>query len=124
MFLSISFSKKLITLSMVLAGLVQMYSCENNKTSKTEAETVSQNDDQLIKKYNLDKIKLPAGFKISVYAEVKKARSLCISPNGTVFAGSDGSNKVVAITDENHDGKADKIYVVASGLSAPNGVAF
>ena len=49
---------------------------------------------------------------------------MCVSPNGTVFVGSEGSNKVLAITDENHDGKADKVYVVASGLSTPNGVAF
>ncbi|HEX7457264.1 MAG TPA: PQQ-dependent sugar dehydrogenase, partial [Ginsengibacter sp.] len=33
-------------------------------------------------------------------------------------------DKVYAITDENHDGKADKVYVVASGLNVPNGVAF
>lgn len=124
MFLSTSAFKKLITISIVLGFVAQMYSCENNKASGTVAETVSQNDDKLFKKYNLDKIKLPPGFKINVYAEVEKARSLCVSPNGTVFVGSDGSNKVVAITDANHDGKADKIYVVASGLSAPNGVAF
>ena len=35
----------------------------------------------------LDKVKLPAGFKIEVFAEVDNARSLAISPSGTVFVG-------------------------------------
>lgn len=126
MLLSISSLKKFGVVSIALVCIAQMCGCNNNKTSttKTEAVTLSQNDDSLFKKYHLDKIQLPAGFKISVYAEAEKARSLCVSPNGTVFVGTKG-DKVFAITDENHDGKADKIYVVASGLNtAPNGVAF
>ena len=91
---------------------------------KKEAVAIPQNNDSAFKKYNLDKIKLPPGFKISVYAEVEKARSMCVSPAGTLFVGTRGGDKVVAITDENHDGKADKAYVVASGLNTPNGVAF
>ena len=126
MLFSISSLRKLTVVTIGLVSIVQMCSCDNNKTSgtKTEAVTVSQNDDQLFKKYNLDKIKLPQGFKISVYAEADKARSMCVSPNGTLFVGTRGGDKVLAITDENHDGKADKVYVVASGLNTPNGVAF
>ncbi|MGH2647137.1 MAG: PQQ-dependent sugar dehydrogenase, partial [Ginsengibacter sp.] len=45
------------------------------------------------------------------------------SPSGTVFVGT-RENKVYAITDANHDGKADKVYMIASGLNTPNGVAF
>ena len=102
-----------------------MSNCNNNKTEniKTGGTPVSQNTDSLFKKYDLDKIKLPAGFKIDVYAEVPDARSMCVSPNGTVFVGTRKS-RVYAITDENHDGKADKVYEIASGLNAPNGVAF
>ena len=125
MLLSISSVKKLTIVSIALVTFAQICGC-NNKTStaKTGAVTLSQNIDSLFKKYNLDKIKLPPGFKISVYAEAEKVRSLCVSPNGTIFAGTRGGDKVLAITDENHDGKADKIYVVASGLKTPNGVAF
>lgn len=108
-----------------LFALAIISSCKNNKTenTKSEATAVSQNSASLFKKYNLDKIKLPAGFKIEVYAETPDARSLCVSPNGTLFVGT-RSKKVYAITDENHDGKADKVYVIASGLNVPNGVAF
>ena len=72
----------------------------------------------------LDKIKLPAGFKIDVFAEVPNARSLALSPSGVVYVGNRDENKVYAIKDTNNDGKADKKWVVASGLKSPNGVAF
>lgn len=78
---------------------------------------------QLYKKYHLDKINLPAGFKIEVYAEVPSARSLCVSPGGTVFVGTRDS-KVYAITKNDNTGKAGKVYEIAAGLTAPSGVAF
>ena len=129
----ISSLKNLTATLLLLCGLLPMGACNNNSSEKTtdekaaanaEVKIVSQNDDELFKKYNLDKIKLPVGFSIQVYAEVEKAREMCVSPGGTVYIGNDDNNDVVAITDENHDGKADKIYSVATGLKAPNGVAF
>jgi glucose/arabinose dehydrogenase len=117
--------KRLAVISLVLIIIFSIAACNNNKTenTKTGGTPVSQNNDSLFKKYNLDNIKLPVGFKIDVYAEVPNARSLCVSPNGTLFVGT-RENKVYAVTDENHDGKADKVYEIASGLNAPNGVAF
>ena len=76
------------------------------------------------KKLPLEKIKLPPGFKIEVYAEVENARSLALSPSGVVYVGNRDGNKVYAIKDTNGDKKADKKWVVASGLRMPNGVAF
>lgn len=72
----------------------------------------------------LEKIKLPPGFKIEIYAEVENARSLALSPSGVVYVGNRDGNKVYAIKDTNGDKKADKKWVVASGLRMPNGVAF
>jgi glucose/arabinose dehydrogenase len=72
----------------------------------------------------LEKIKLPAGFKIEVFAEVDNARSLAISPSGTVFVGNRNGDKVYAVKDTDGDYKADKKWVIASGLNMPNGVAF
>ncbi len=72
----------------------------------------------------LSSIKLPKGFSISVYAEVENARSLAISPGGTVFIGNKDEDKVYAVKDTNGDGVADKKWVLASGLNQPNGVAF
>jgi len=72
----------------------------------------------------LDKIKLPKGFKISVYAEVPDARSLAMSPSGTIFVGNRDGDKVYAVKDTNGDQIADLKFIVASGLNMPNGVAF
>jgi len=72
----------------------------------------------------LSSIKLPKGFTISVYAEVENARSMAISPNGTIFVGNRNEDKVYAIKDTNGDFIADKKWVIASGLNMPNGVAF
>ena len=104
----------------VLITLVNAAGCNNPKSNRLP---VSKSGD-LFKKYNLDKIKLPQGFTISVYAEVDNARSLCLSPNGTLFVGNRKGNKVYAVVDENTDGVGDKVYTVAKGLESPNGVAF
>ncbi|HSQ44211.1 MAG TPA: PQQ-dependent sugar dehydrogenase [Ginsengibacter sp.] len=125
MHFSTPFLRRLVIISLSLIIIFSLSNCNNNKneTMKTGGTAVSQSADSLFKKYDLDNIKLPAGFKINVYAEVPDARSMCVSPNGTVFVGT-RKNKVYAITDESHDGKADKVYEIASGLHAPNGVAF
>jgi len=72
----------------------------------------------------LNTIKLPAGFKIEVFAEVQDARSMALSPSGIVYVGNKDKDKVYAVKDTNGDYKADKKWVVASGLNMPNGVAF
>jgi len=74
----------------------------------------------------LDRIKLPPGFTISIYAyPVPGARSLALSPKGALFIGTrDKSGKVYAAVDENADNAADRIYTIADGLFMPNGVAF
>ncbi len=72
----------------------------------------------------LNSIKLPAGFSVSVFAEVENARSMAISPGGTIFVGNRNEDKVYAIKDTDGDHIADKKWVIASGLNMPNGVAF
>jgi len=125
MYKLIPFIKKFTPLCIACLSAVSICGCNNNSpVTKRGALAISQNDADLFKKYRLDKVKLPAGFKIGVYVEVDKVRSMCVSPGGTLFAGTRGGDEVVAITDENHDGRADKMYVVASGLNSPNGVAF
>ena len=72
----------------------------------------------------LNSIKLPKGFSIAVYAEVEDARSMALSPSGTLFVGNKDEDKVYAVQDTDGDFKADNVYVLASGLNMPNGVAF
>lgn len=69
-------------------------------------------------------IKMPSGFSIAVYAEVPDARSMALSPSGTLFVGNKSEGNVYAVKDTNGDNIADKKWVIAKGLNMPNGVAF
>jgi glucose/arabinose dehydrogenase len=74
---------------------------------------------------HLDRIELPAGFKIRLYAtEVPNARSLTMSPSGVIFVGSRQAGKVYAVLDIDQDHVADEVIAIAEGLNMPNGVAF
>jgi glucose/arabinose dehydrogenase len=72
---------------------------------------------------NLKKIKLPAGFKISLYASnVPTARQLALGDKGTVFAGSwFGTGSIFAIVDK---GGKREVKTIIKGLTFPTGVAF
>jgi len=73
----------------------------------------------------VDLIQLPAGFHIDFYAQdVENARSMALSPNGTLFVGSRTAGRVHALVDNDGDKRADRKYVIATGLNMPNGVAF
>ena len=70
---------------------------------------------------------ITSGFSIELYAsDVRNARSMVLSPNGTLFVGSRviGVGNVYAIVDRNKDNKADEVIVIAKGLNMPNGLAF
>lgn len=71
----------------------------------------------------LEKIKMPAGFSISVYAEVAGARSMVMSPSGVLFVGTQRPGKVYAVKDSDGDNIADKKWEITSGMNNPNGVA-
>ncbi|MDB5903723.1 MAG: Glucose/arabinose dehydrogenase, beta-propeller fold [Betaproteobacteria bacterium] len=70
----------------------------------------------------LNKLKVPAGFKVEVWAEgIPEARSLALGDKGTVFVSNRNLSSVYAVTD--HGGKRE-VKEVLKGLKAPNGVAF
>jgi glucose/arabinose dehydrogenase len=69
-----------------------------------------------------DRLKLPKGFNIEVYASgIPDARSLRVGDKGTVFVANRLQDKVYAIVEK--DGKRT-VKVIASGLYKPNGIAF
>jgi glucose/arabinose dehydrogenase len=70
-------------------------------------------------------ITLPAGFEISLYApDVPNARSMTLSPNGTLFVGTRIEGNLYAILDHDQDYQADEVITLRRGLNMPNGVAF
>jgi len=71
----------------------------------------------------LDRIKLPPGFEIAVWAaDVPNARQMALSPGGTLFVGSRDEGAVYAVTSRGDRG--EKVRVIARGLDMPSGVAF
>jgi glucose/arabinose dehydrogenase len=74
------------------------------------------------KDVKLDKITLPPGFSISIYAEAPGARSMAMGPGGTLFVGTrDGF--VYAVVDAGDGTKAKEVLTLAKDLNEPNGVA-
>ena len=72
----------------------------------------------------LDRLQLPEGFKIDVYAEgIVNARSMAYSENGTLFVGTRNEGNVYALKDTDGDYRADEVITLLSGLTLPNGVA-
>src|SRR5438105_3519416 len=71
---------------------------------------------------HLERIKLPPGFQIEVFAQgVKDARSMALGEKGTLFVSTRAAGNVYAIK---HDGrKATQVITIARGLNMPNGVA-
>ncbi|MGH7570517.1 MAG: PQQ-dependent sugar dehydrogenase [Gemmatimonadota bacterium] len=73
----------------------------------------------------LETIRLPDGFRITLYARVPNARSMTLSPNGILYVGTrDGNGEVYAVTDPDGDGTGDRVTTIAEGLNTPNGVAW
>ncbi len=109
--------------------LASLFQCGNQNNSEESASTPAADGGEAAiteasRDLPLDRIKLPEGFRIEIFAEVNNARSLAISPSGTIFVGNRNGDKVYAVKDIDGDFKADKRWVIASGLNMPNGVAF
>ena len=69
-------------------------------------------------------IRLLAGFEIEPFAEVPNARQMAWGARGTLFAGTRRDGRVFAVSDEDGDGRGERVRVIASGLRMPAGVAF
>jgi glucose/arabinose dehydrogenase len=114
--------------------VIVFFGCSNSQKENAQAEFTSEPTEAGVDiskpaltdssaQLPLSSIKLPDGFKIAVYAEVDNARQMALSTSGTLFVGNRDGNKVYAVRDTDGDFKADKRWIIASGLNSPNGVA-
>jgi len=111
----------LITPINVLFLLCMASSCNNtvNPPTRNSAEKKEMHG------LPLETLNLPDGFNIEVYAEdVQNARSMDLSPDGTLYVGTRGAGYVYALKDTDGDFKIDKKYTLLSDGNMPNGVAF
>src|SRR6185369_12050555 len=70
----------------------------------------------------VSKLKLPAGFKVEVWADgVPEARSLALGEKGTVFVSNRNAKSVYAVIDK---GGKREVKTVLKDQDAPNGVVF
>ena len=75
---------------------------------------------------NLQRIKMPAGFAIQLYAIVPGARHMAVAPSAPMLFVGTYRSTVWAVSDRNRDGVADEVKPFASGLNLtiPNGVCW
>ncbi|MEO7335742.1 MAG: PQQ-dependent sugar dehydrogenase [Caldimonas sp.] len=70
----------------------------------------------------IDKLKVPAGFKVEVWADgIPEARSMALGDKGTVFVSNRNLSNVYAVVDK---GGKREVKTLLKGLNSPNGVAF
>lgn len=96
-------------------------------TGVTEIPTVPQTGRKVDAiKANLAKVKLPPGFKISLYGLVPDARHIAVGPQGVVTFVGTRKNKVYAVTDRGKTGVAEEVKEFAPSVkfTIPNGVCF
>ena len=120
-----------LLLGTVIAGplaaqtnLEKMSSVQTTGTS-FEAQLIEQGGekaDQLRK--HLEKITMPEGFKIDLYAIVPDARHMAVAPQGTVVWVGTRKVDVYTVVDRDRDRVADEVEPFASPLdyTVPNGV--
>jgi glucose/arabinose dehydrogenase len=73
-------------------------------------------------KIPLDKLKVPRGFKVELYASgAPGAREMVMTDKGTLFVGTRTVGNLYAIVDK--DGKRE-VKTIGKGMDRPNGVAF
>lgn len=70
-------------------------------------------------------LNVPRGFEIDVFADnLANARDLIRGPGGVLLVSQPKEGRVVALSDENGDGKAEQTHIVVDKLTKPHGLAF
>jgi glucose/arabinose dehydrogenase len=64
---------------------------------------------------------VPAGFTVSVYAEVRAPRLMVYAPNGDLFVSSPATNTITVLRDANNDGIFEQRSVFAGADNAAGG---
>lgn len=66
--------------------------------------------------------KVPSGFTLTTYADLRAPRMMVYAPNGDLFVSSPGANNITILRDTNNDGVVDSQSVYAQGEPpAPRG---
>ena len=117
------------TLALAQAGKDNLATLQQMKVATTDLNIPvvpqeGKNADAI--RANLKQVKLPAGFKIELYAIVPDARHMAVAPSTNMLFVGTRKTKVWAVTDRNGDGTADEVKAFAPSLNFknPNGVCW
>ncbi len=114
-----------VSLIVLMALLVSCKEQQKTTQEETSEEISLVQYQESVSTLPIDRLKLPKGFKIEVYADsIDGARSMAMGENGTLFVGTRNENKVYAIQDRDKDFRADKVVVLDTTLEVPNGIAY
>lgn len=70
-----------------------------------------------------ERLNLPDGFKVSLFAKVPSAREMVVMDEGRTVFVSTRRDRVYRIDDEDGDGQGDRVSVVLNRQTAPHGLA-
>jgi glucose/arabinose dehydrogenase len=82
-----------------------------SKATANQSRRVAQPDGTLPK--------VPAGFSVASYAELRGPRMMVFAPNGDLFVSSPSTNSIFVLRDANNDGVFETRGVFADGKIAP-----
>ncbi|MEZ4861250.1 MAG: PQQ-dependent sugar dehydrogenase [Caldilineaceae bacterium] len=69
------------------------------------------------------RLQAPAGFVVRIFAsDLSGPRLMTVGPDGILYVAERGANRVIRLPDANHDGLADEVQVVATGLMGAHSV--
>lgn len=70
-------------------------------------------------------LRVPPGFRVQVFAhDLGFPRMLAVDPEGTLLVSVPRQGRVLALPDDDGDGRADAVRVVVGGMELPHGLAF
>lgn len=71
-----------------------------------------------------DRLRVPAGYRVTVVAEVDNARQMTHGERGSLFVGSRSAGRVYRLQDLDGDGQYERVETLLRGLNMPSGVAY
>src|SRR5437764_839102 len=103
------------------AKFLQHYDMKASELPKPGATRSADNDQRVVDKPAGARLHLPAGFRISVFAEggFGRARWLALAPNGDVFVSDAGEGEIGILRGVGVDGKFQQKFTFATGLQQP-----
>ena len=79
----------------------------------------------LLNQGSIDNVRVQEGFTINVFAEdLAGPRFIAFGPDGVLYVAERGENRIVALPDEDSDGRADAVISFAEGLDSVHSLAY